>query len=124
MIDLTTLGFKTTYDCDQRHDPWMQQITCRKGMIYIHGENTLGFECGVRTSKQLVDLGAKWHQRGDSECTVLFDLEFFKKYQDVIQPRKRRILNQEQRLRAIERLRKWQFARISPKKLVDQIGAN
>ncbi len=121
--------FKITYDpvCTDKRDPSMMQIPCRKGLIYMHGERIFALECKTYTARQLVEMfpdkivrhhvsgverkvsGVRVWQEGDSEWTLLFGYDLFEHVADVVRPRKRRILSEQQKAAQIERLKKYQF---------------
>ena len=48
-------------------------------------------------------------QDGDDGANVAFPLEHFEEMAEIMQPRKRRRLSEEQRRQSVERLRKYQF---------------
>lgn len=100
--------FKITYDLGMRHDPWMMQIPCKKGIIYSHGRDTLGLECKTHTARQVLLIsGIKIHQQGDSEWTLLFSIEQFEQVAAIVEPKKRRKLSDSQK----ERLKKYWFVK-------------
>lgn len=96
---------------ESKNDPCMMEIECAKGVIYPHSNTHLALECKTYTAKQILNLVPNTivHQQGDSEWTILFSLEDFGKVTEVVKPRKRRMLSEQRKAQAIERLRKWQY---------------
>lgn len=71
---------------------WLVRIPCRRGHVYVHGENTLGAWTDRRpTAKRLEALdGTRVHQRGDREMTVTFAPERLEAVCEILLARKQR----------------------------------
>jgi hypothetical protein len=99
--------FRVTYDTavESRNDPWMMQIACRgEGItIYSHGEATLAIEVNERPGvvRKLRTMGLAVHQDGEREVTFLFPVSRFEEVAAVVNPRRRRVLTEEQRNRLV-----------------------
>ena len=94
----------------EQRDPWMMTLLCENGLIYPHGANRLAVECkGVTGKKLLAMSGITVHQQGDTEWTLLFDLAMADQVFDILKPRKRRTLSEEQKAANVERLKKHRF---------------
>jgi hypothetical protein len=99
-------------------DPWYMQIPgAKRGVtLYPHGGDTLAVEVNYHPGvcRQLDALGLKLHQDGGrhGERTYLFNVSRFEEVAAIVQPRKRRRLNPEQRAECTARL-----ARVRPQPL-------
>jgi hypothetical protein len=93
-------------------DPWMMQIPCQFGTIYPHGGSKLAVEIDYHPgiAKKVAELpGISCVQDGDAEKTYIFDLERFQTVADVVLPRKRRKLSEEQKRASAARLAEYRF---------------
>lgn len=86
---------------------WCYRIPCRRGHIFVHGENTLGAYCDRRLiRKRLAALpGVRVHQDGDRETTVTFDPALLPKVAELLQARRRVRLSPEERQRRSDQIR-------------------
>jgi hypothetical protein len=86
--------------------PWLQQIPCKYGHIYIAGRNLLGAHAAGRlVAGRLATLpGVTVRQRGDAEVNVVFPREVFPAVAALLQARKRRKVSPEQARAGAERL--------------------
>ncbi len=84
-------------------DPWMMQIPCRRGVtIFPHSDELLAVELDRhnKMARRIAKLpGTVIHQDGDHEKTILFPVCVFDTIAEIVQPRKRRILSEEQKAR-------------------------
>jgi hypothetical protein len=118
MIDLkATYGdrFKVTYE-ESASIPnqtaadraWLQVVEGHRAHIYIHGENNLGvyvrtFNDGSdRLGRLLAIPGARLHQNGDREATVVIPNDQFERAAEIIRARRRRQLSDSERRRLAE----------------------
>jgi hypothetical protein len=88
-----------------RNDPWMMTIPCRFGTIYPHRGEMLALELDrhPKMAKQLAAIpGIALHQDGDDQKTFLFPVSVFDQLAVLVEPRKVRRLNEEQRERLIQ----------------------
>jgi hypothetical protein len=92
---------------------WLQQIPCKYGHVYLHGEDTLGaYAKGRIVAGKLAALpGVRVHQRGDCEVTVVFPHDVFPAVAALLRPRKRRRLSKEQAASGAARLARYQFGK-------------
>ena len=92
-----------------RKNPWYFTIPCRNGHIYPHSDTLLAlwWESRVHLDKQCPALAL--YQDGDDEKVYLFAPEDFDEVAKVVHPKRRRRLTPSQRLKAIQRLRAFQF---------------
>jgi hypothetical protein len=94
----------------ERADPWMQTLLCQKGVIYPQGGEILAVEIDGRpiTAKLVAAIsGVTLWQDGDHEKTFLLPVDLFDQVAEVVKPRKRRRLSEEQKTRCVERLAKY-----------------
>ena len=106
------IGHDSAYNADygphaRRQDPWLLTILCRHGHIYPHGGTTLAASTNCRgaIARRLMLLSrCEVQQDGEDGVTVLFDLADFDQVAAIILPRRRRRLNEAQRLACTERL--------------------
>ncbi len=95
----------------QRKDPWMMTILCRGGaVIYPHGRGVLAGEVDYRPhlAKRLAAIpGVRLHQCGNGERSLLFPVNLFDQVAELVKPRRRRRLTQEQRAANVGRLAAW-----------------
>jgi hypothetical protein len=94
----------------ERRDPWMMTIPCAgRGLtIYPQGGTTLALECNCRPgiARQVAATpGVRIHQDGGMAggMTFLFDVSLFEQVAEIVKPRRRRRLSEEERARRIER---------------------
>ena|SRR5437870_9610312 len=84
-------------------DPWMMQIPCRRGVtIFPHSDTLLAVELDRHNglAKRIASLpGVQVHQDGEQEKTILFPVCDFDTVAAIVQPKKRRILTEEQKER-------------------------
>src|SRR6516164_6309478 len=74
--------YRVTLDESAEHDPlkderpWLYRIPGARSHNYVHGPETLGVSADRRSAYRKLEAipGARVHQRGDSEVTVLFPL--------------------------------------------------
>jgi hypothetical protein len=85
----------------RRERLWLNQIQGSRGHIYVHGPETLGVFTDRRpTAKKLEALpGARYHQRGDTEVTILIPVDQLDNAATIVHARKRRRLTDEQKAR-------------------------
>jgi hypothetical protein len=90
---------------------WLQQIPCKYGHVYLHGEDTLGaYAEGRKIAGKLAALpGVRVHQRGDREVTVVFPPAVFPAVAALLRPRRRRRLSPEQAAAGAARLAPYHF---------------
>jgi hypothetical protein len=94
----------------EKADPWMMTLPCENGVIYPHGANRLAVECKTKTANKLMAIPTiTVHQHGDTEWTLLFDLEMADLVFGIVKPRKRRRLSEEQKAANAERLKHHWF---------------
>lgn len=96
---------------------WLQQIKARYGHIYVHSHDTLGGFTNRRgiISRLIALPGVTLHQRGDSECTVIFHPTYLPHVAELLKAYRRRRLSPEKQAAGAERLRQWHERRaISP----------
>ncbi len=111
-IDLTTYAQRYRVGKEQpgSRDPWDLFIRCRFGHVYPHGGRYLAASIDgyPRIAARLRRLPCvQIVQDGDhGELTVVFDVRDFDAVAEVIQPRRRRILTDQERQRRAESLAK------------------
>lgn len=94
-------------------DPWLLTLPCRYGTIYPHGGDVLAVEVDghSKLAARVAALpGVRAHQWGDQERTLLFPVALFDQVAAIVRPRRRRVLTEEQRQAARERLAAYQFS--------------
>jgi len=94
-------------------DPWYQYIPCRFGHIYPHGGGLLGFASRKRgpVANRVESLPyAKISQDGDDGMNIIFPAEHFEQVAEIVQPRRRRRLSEENRARLVESGRQFHFS--------------
>lgn len=87
-------------------DPWMMQIPCRKGCIYPYGGKKLAVEIDYHnpTAKKVQQIpSVQMIQHGHKEQTFTFHVDLFDQVSELIHPKRRRVLSDEQRQRLTER---------------------
>lgn len=97
-------------------DPWDAILLCKYGHIYPHGGNLLAVATNKRgpLANRLASLRCVTvTQDGDDGINAVFELEDFDTVAEIIQPRRRRRLTNEQRAASVERLRQFQFSAAS-----------
>ena len=95
-----------------RRDPWLLVIPCRRGEIFPWGGTLLAVSVDGRpvTARKLAQCGVcELVQDGDAEKTFTFDVTDFEAVAEIVLPRRRRRLTDEQRHAVRERLRGYQF---------------
>ncbi len=109
--------YRITYDPAYDHkgihrknlDPWYMQIPCRKGVIYPQGSDRLAVEIDYHgpTAKLVSKIpGITRTQRGDNEQTFTFHVDLFDQIAELVQPKKRRVLTEEQRQELAQRIQR------------------
>ena len=81
-------------------------------MIYPHGNDLLAIEVDGRpiTAKALLKLpGVEVIQEGDSDLTLTFPVSLFDQVAKIAKPRRKRRLTDEQKQKAAERLKSYQY---------------
>ena len=95
-------------------DPWLMIIPCRNGHICPWGETTLA-ACTDKAgpiAKRLKALPfTTTHQDGDDGANVLFEVEHFDEVAEIMIPRRRRQVSEEERRRLAEAGAKYRFRR-------------
>ena len=90
--------------------PWLTMIPCQNGHIFPWGGSTVAACTNTRgrvATKLKKTASCKVAQDGDDGVTVLFDVEDFEAVAEIMKPRKRRRLSEEQKQKAVERLRPY-----------------
>ncbi len=90
--------YRLEYEGGAKGDPWLAMICCRYGHIYPHGGTFLGAATNSRgrISNQLSALPCvRVAQDGDDGINVVFDVADFDKVAKIIQPKRRRKINQK-----------------------------
>ena len=110
------ISFDPAYDPlnRPRHsiDPWMMLIPCERGVIYPFGGKSLCVEVIGRpvTANRLAALPCcKMIVDGEAETAFRFDVQDFAQVAAHVKPRRRRRLREDQRKKAVERLKAYQF---------------
>ena len=110
------IAFDPAYDPKHRPrdklDPWYMVIPCQRGEIYIYGGETLVVEVEGRPiiRKRLNALACTTpHQQGDNFGAFRFQVDHFDAVAEIVLPRKRRQLSEDQRRKSAERLREYQY---------------
>src|SRR5258708_5262089 len=87
-------------------DPWLQEIRCRRGLIYPYSATHLAVQVDGHPfiAQRLRQMGFELVQDGDYEKTFLFTTDRFDEVAEIVQPYVRRRLSDEQRQNATERL--------------------
>ena len=108
--------FDPAYDPKNRPreklDAWYMQIPCERGTIYPWSEDRLAVEVDHRpiTAKKLAALDdVVLVQDGDNEKTFAFPLSMFDAVAELVLPRRKRRLTDDQKQKAGERLKAYQF---------------
>ena len=87
-------------------DPSMMTIPCHKGIIYPYGGEYLAVEIDYHgpTAKQVGQIpGVVCTQDGDQEKTFKFHVDLFPQIAQLVIPRKKRRLTEEQKQKLVER---------------------
>jgi len=88
----------------------MQTLPCQNGLIYPYGQDRLAIECKAPTAKKLLALpGLHLNQDGETERTLVFDVTTFDAVAEIVKPRRRRILTEQQKVAHAERIRAYRF---------------
>ena len=93
-------------------DPWYFQIPCKFGIIWPYGGKLIAVEVDYhpQASRKLVLVpGVRLWQDGDQEKTFLFDLGIFDLVTEIVQPKKRKQLSEEQKARLADLGREFRF---------------
>lgn len=93
-----------------RRDPWNFELLCQYGHIYPHGDDELGFASDKSGSvaQKVANLPfITVIQDGSDGKNIVFHVDHLEEILKIVKPRKRRQMSKEQRLAAIERLRKY-----------------
>lgn len=100
-------------DAEGRNDPWAYEMPCKLGIIYPHGAGTLAVEVDYHpvARRRLTEMGLRCTQDGDQEATFVFPLEQFDQVAAVVQPRRRRVLSEEEREALIRRTEATRFSK-------------
>ena len=96
----------------QTDDPWLQIIPCRRGHIFPHGDNILAASTNNRgpTAHKLAALDfTTVHQDGDDGITIVFPVERFPEVAELMKPRRRRQVSDQERQRLREVGAKYGF---------------
>jgi hypothetical protein len=83
-------------------DPWHMTIPCERGTITPYGDSKLSVMVDYRpiTAKRLSELGVcKLYQDGDHEKTFLFDVADFDTVAEIVKPRRKRQVSEQERQR-------------------------
>ncbi len=78
--------------CEDKADPWMQQIRCKRGYIYPFGGSRLAVECDYHPAavKQLEALPfVECTQAGAGEYTFVFDMSRHREVFAIVRPLRR-----------------------------------
>ena len=89
----------------QTDDPWLQIIPCRRGHIFPWGDNILAASTNGRgpTAHKLAALDfTTISQDGDDGVTMLFPVERFPEVAELMKPRRRRQVSDQERQRLLE----------------------
>jgi hypothetical protein len=83
---------------------WLVIVPAKYGHLFIHSATELAAHADrTRIASQLVALpGVRVHHRGDREATVVFDPTVLDTVADLLQPRRRKALSDDQRRRLVE----------------------
>jgi hypothetical protein len=96
-------------------DPWYAQIPCRGGItIYPVGGNDLAVECDYHRylARRLAAIpGVVCTQDGDEEKTFRFPVDLFDQVAAIVEPKRRRVLTEDQKTRLAEASHATRFAR-------------
>ena len=119
--DCYKITFDPAYDPQNRPkdklDPWYIQIACQRGVIYPHGGDRLAAEIEgrPRTARRLRELPCtEVFPDGNNDLAVTFDARDFEKVAELIKPRRRRRVSEENRRKASERMRRLNQQKPSP----------
>lgn len=82
-------------------DPWLWRIEGQGGHVYVHGADVIGvWVKGSRTRDRILALpGARLHQAGDREWTVVLPVDHLDTVCEIIYARRRRQVSEEERAR-------------------------
>ena len=119
--DRYKVGYEESYYAEYgpnavREDPWLMIILCQHGHICPWGESNLaactdknGLIANRLRKLPFIDRNATMD--GDDGINAVFDIKHFATVAQIMKPRKRRRMTEEQRAAASERLRKYQPAK-------------
>ncbi len=87
-------------------DPWVQEMRCRRGIIYPFSATHLAVQVDYHPiiAQRLVRMGFGLVQDGDHERTFVFTMDRFDEVAELVLPRSRKYLSEEQRQKAVARL--------------------
>lgn len=110
------IAFDGAYDPRNRPkdklDPWAMEIPCERGTIYPHGGNDLAVMVDYRpvTARKLATIpGVALVQDGNHEKTFVFDVGLFAAVAEIVKPRRKRQITEDQRQASIDRLKAYRF---------------
>lgn len=111
-IDVDESYYAERPELRREEEPWLTHVVCQHGHIGVWGEDLL---VAATNSAGSVAMRLKAlpfvqvAQDGADGVNVTFPLEHFDAVAEIMKPRKRRRLSEEQRAANIERLAKYQF---------------
>lgn len=88
-------------------DPWLRQIPCVRGHVYVHGPGELGVALDGRvaaTVKKLTALGCRVVQDGSDGANLVFPVALFPAVAKIVRPHRRRKLSVAHRQGLSDRL--------------------
>ena len=98
----------------REEEPWLTHILCQHGHIGVWGDDLLVActnSAGAGATRLKALSFAEVAQDGTDGVNVTFPLEHFDEVAEVMKPRKRRRLSEEQRARLVEAGAKYRFSR-------------
>lgn len=93
-----------------KKDPWYQVIPCRNGQIYPFSDKLLAIHVkGYAARRKLADIAGliQHNWSDDGEAIFLFPIPLFGRVAEIIKPKRRRRLGEDQRRAASDRLRAY-----------------
>ena len=108
-IDYDQSHFAQSGQNTRREDPWYEIIPCRNGHIYVHGEQLLGVSTdhpGVVANKLKKLRCTTLVQDGEDGANLTFHVDHFNEVAEIIKPKLKRVLSEEERQRLAEMGRK------------------
>ena len=105
--DRYKIEYEESYQAQRERtpDPWLMIIPCVHGHIYVHGDGMLGAatDNNGATATKLVKLANAGYgtvvQRGDDGVNIIFPVDNFDKFAEVMEPRRRRKVSESERKR-------------------------